>query len=543
MLSRIPKSDRTNTMRHLLFLAALASVSASAQSPEAVLSLEPGFDQYDGSGFGWRIETLDLDEDGTDEILVSAVEGLNSLGMQGAGRVYLYDGASLTLRFAIESPNPNPNGFFGQDVCFLPDVNEDGVADIAVSSGEEDAYPDGVIYVFSGQDGSLLTTLEPPPDEDFRIFGFSMVGAEDLNGDGFGELVVGSPLSPGSLYVYSGADWSVLAVFEGGNDFGAQLAPYRDVDLDGHDEILVGESGRVYALSLMDGERLITAEPLPGQGFDGFGEWDLVQGPDANGDGAADILIVARRGSPQVGPINTGLVYLVSGTDGEVIHTLSLPSALYPGGTSLLYSVNTVPDIDGDGIDDIVSGWFEGPGICFPPNPCGEPPLEVVITYSSATGDVLSILDAEGTPAGTGGGVFGLRLAQWTGPSGVKMLLSHIADGSPYGGVVYVYDPDAFLPVVGNETLADERSAGPLSIEVMPNPTRGLLQLNIGSVDGMVDINLHDSSGRRILEQSAVPAGSGGVLQLDLTPYPPGIYLVRIRDGQRSATARVTKLP
>ena len=87
------------------------------------------------------------------------------------------------------------------------------------------------------------------------LFGFSVSGAGDVNGDGFDDLIAGGPLTDsssaifssntGSARVFSGADGSVLYNFNGDGDseseqFGISVSGAGDVNGDGVADFIVG---------------------------------------------------------------------------------------------------------------------------------------------------------------------------------------------------------------------------------------------------------------------------------------------------------------
>jgi hypothetical protein len=174
-------------------------------------------DASDGLGFGDVVAGVpDADGDGRGDLLV---------GVDGPQRAYLFSGATGAFLRALTSPNPQPGGSFGFALAGVPDADGDGRGDLLVGAFGEDGGADGAgrAYLFSGATGTLLRTLESPsPESDAfpRVpgsFGFSVSGTPDLDGDGRGDLLVGAygedagAETAGRAYLFSGAAGALLA--------------------------------------------------------------------------------------------------------------------------------------------------------------------------------------------------------------------------------------------------------------------------------------------------------------------------------------------
>jgi hypothetical protein len=109
----------------------------------------------------------------------------------------VFSGASGSLLYSLASPNEagcqfsDPCGHFGEAVAGIGDADGDFVPDLLIGAPSEfeTGNPFGRAYVFSGASGTLLHTLDNPPNE--TRFGSAVAGVGDIDGDGKGDLAVG----------------------------------------------------------------------------------------------------------------------------------------------------------------------------------------------------------------------------------------------------------------------------------------------------------------------------------------------------------------
>ena len=277
-----------------------------------------------GRTFGFAVAGVpDADGDGVADLLVSAP--FEDGGAPNAGRAYLFSGATGALLRSLVSPAPEASGYFGFGVSGVPDVDGDGRGDLLVLATRDDGVPGedggaGRIYLFSGATGALLRTIGSPDPDAAGSFGFSAVGVRDADGDGRGDLLAaafttgrGGADNAGHVSLYSGATGAVLMTLtspnpEVGGFFGSSIASVPDTDGDGRDEILVGASaeaagyggplntGRAYLFSGMTGallRSLASPAPDPGDFYAGYFGAAVASVPDVDGNGRADLLVGA----------------------------------------------------------------------------------------------------------------------------------------------------------------------------------------------------------------------------------------------------------
>jgi hypothetical protein len=263
-------------------------------------------------GFGYSVSGVaDLNDDGCPDVVIGAF-GEHG-GATGAGRVYIFSGSGGDLLYTLESPAPEPDGLFGVAVSDAGDVNSDGYGDVVVGAYAEGGTTEaGRAYVFSGLAGDLLYTLESANPDTFGQFGVSVSGAGDVNGDGHDDVIVGATgedggaADAGRAYVFSGDGGLLLHTLESPSPdafgcFGYAVSGVGDVNNDLCDDVAVGafreacgtpDAGRAYVFGGQEGGLLCVLEspnPEPGGHF-GI---SVSGGEDVNIDGYLEVVVGA----------------------------------------------------------------------------------------------------------------------------------------------------------------------------------------------------------------------------------------------------------
>ena len=344
---------------------------------------EPG--GHDDAELGAAVAIVgDVDGDGLADVVVGA-PGTD----KGRGRAYLYLGVKGGVRgpvVSITDPAGRPGDWLGATIAGAGDVDGDGFADVAIAApgadgdGPEEVDRGKVLLWRGGPAGlegtpAILSAGAPRPHDGFG----AALSAGDLDGDGYGDLVVGAAgIDRAGAEV--GVDRGAVYVFPGGRDgiarspavrleapspadhdrFGYSVSAAGDLDGDDLADLAVGvpsrddaaeDAGVVYVFpgrragvarapreTIVGGEvaayrRLGTAVAIVGD-VDGDGRDDLCAGTSGIGGGIAVIL---------------------SGADllGAPLAVLRDPTA---GPTDFGDSVAGAGDVDGDGFADVVVG-------------------------------------------------------------------------------------------------------------------------------------------------------------------------------------------
>jgi hypothetical protein len=193
--------------------------------------------------FGIAMSALDdIDGDGARDLLVGAMTHVNSSGLI-LGAAFVYSGATGALLRTHEGTFNNEK--FGALTANLADLDGDGVEDYAVSAEHDDLTgASGMVVVYSGATGAELAKLLPP-DSQFDWLDVVVSAAGDLNGDGVGDIAVGGTWTnrnrwSSAVFLFSGKTFRVFDQIDIRNNAVVDLAPFGDLNGDGYGDLLVG---------------------------------------------------------------------------------------------------------------------------------------------------------------------------------------------------------------------------------------------------------------------------------------------------------------
>ena len=402
----------------------------------------------------------DVNGDGRPDVLIGApFDGSNGVS---AGRVWVLSGVDGSV---IRFLDGAPGDVHGSSLDSVGDVDGDGVDDL-VSGCAGANNTAGNVLVWSGATGALIHSIDGTVPN--AGLGTAVGAAGDVNGDGIPDFAGGAPgawneaTAPGYVYVYSGADGSVLHSWTGegpGHRFGFAARSVGDVDLDGKDDIGIGaikatfngwRSGRAYVYSGATGKLL--------HSWDGDGRLhelghDICDAGDLDGDGRPDILVAADDRTSR------SYVRVRSGLDGSIIRE-------FTGFHDFGHSCDIAGDVNGDGVQDYVVG---APSDITHGDGAGAAHL-----FCGATGATLQVIYGDGPNDDLGYVVRGVNDVNGDGFPDI-VAGSSFQDGRPgYARVASVMAAESFGQSSGPIPISLHWHAGPA----------GNLPLGVGVVSG-----------------------------------------------------------
>ncbi len=361
---------------------------ANVVSPGSLLN--PGVSNSD---FGRSVSSADVNGDGHADVIVGDPGYDNGQTDEGAAFVWHGSASGINEPAVDTLLQSNQSGaLFGKSVSGAGDVNGDGYADLIVGAESYDAFPpfqnEGTAFVFMGSasgiaDGNPTTAnARIIGDSTNDYIGTSVASAGDVNGDGYGDVIVGAEFfgvnDEGAAFVFHGSasGMSNVSPYYAGTHGGTHLvsdqiarmghsvAGAGDVNGDGYGDVLVGApdydspeadggaafvflgsaSGIPYSTPTTAATRLVSNAASTRLG------WSVSGAGDVNGDRYGDV-IVGREGF-------LGAAYVFHGSATGIADANAATAATQLESSEFTFgeSVSGAGDVNGDGYGDVVVG-------------------------------------------------------------------------------------------------------------------------------------------------------------------------------------------
>ena len=447
----------------------------------------------DGANFGENVASAgDVNGDGYSDVIVGAPFYDSSQVWEGSAFIFhgsaagIADGNPATAATELEG---NQAGMqFGMGVAGAGDVNGDGYGDVIVGGPFFGTPIEGGAFVFHGSASGIPSATAHGSQSRIRSnqtegtlaaqLGWSVAGAGDVNGDGYGDVIIGAhtydngTTDEGIALVFHGSATGIVASGHPGNanallegnqlnaNFGNVVSGAGDVNGDGYADVIVGAPNYDNP-TINEGNAFVFAGGpsgvVPGPPSNAFATIDVAGGVsnnlglaaagagDVNGDGYADVIVGAWQGDPIEDDEGFALVYhggargILSGNPGTAARRISSIQI----GANFGFGLASAGDVNGDGYGDLIAGAFnyddgggnEGAAFVFHGSNAGITAADVSGAASTILGDDAD--DALGYSVASAGDVNG------DGYGDVIVGATGVDDGNTNEGAAYVFHGSA----------------------------------------------------------------------------------------------------
>jgi hypothetical protein len=323
----------------------------------------------------------DVNGDGFSDVIIGAPFLDNGQSDEGRAFVYLGSPTGPDASPAWSGETNQPNARFGSAVGTAGDVNADGFADIVIGADHFDngQTDEGRALVYHGSAAGLSLTpaWSVESNQGAALFGGSAAGAGDVNGDGYGDIIVGAKdftndiAKEGRVFAYYGsatglsttASWMTES-HQADSEWGAVVATAGDFNGDGYADVILGAPSFNNGSVMIGAFFVFAGSPTGLQDFSIFplgstqqdcrfgamvgtaGDWD--------GDGFSELAVAAVRFDN--GQTDEGRVFVYAGRGAS----LGILPTFTAEGTSaqmeLGHSAADAGDVNGDGFTDVIVG-------------------------------------------------------------------------------------------------------------------------------------------------------------------------------------------
>ena len=429
------------------------------------------------------VSAPDLNNDGTGDVVIGTTGGSRS--------VFAVSGADGQEIWGFDTHDYGGEGGWVYEVTCEKDWNDDAIFDVlAAVGGPSGSTEPKSVFCLDGTNGSVIWRAQVEQTV------YSVRALDDLNGDGYSEVICGTSPISGTYYVkcINGANGNTVWTTEVDNVV-FSLNAIEDLDADGYGDVAVAAAfGGVYALSGIDGDEIWH---VTGWGINYYLE---VTG-NLNGSGTQDILVTSV----------SGYFMALEGTTGHTIWQNDF-------GTNVL-SLSWTPDADGDGIDDACCGVMDG-------------------SFHAVSGSSGEIIFSDYTGGGTS---YAFDAVGWMPDIDNSGAIEFLSGGR--NGMLYCYSGGEIVTEVGSDVTISTPATFDLSAPY-PNPFNNQTTISFSlAANSNIKLSILNIKGEEItvLREGYYQAGSYQA-GLDAKEMASGVYFARLISGGQVAVKKMILL-
>jgi len=333
-----------------------------------------------GAFLGYSVASAgDVNGDGYSDVMVGAYTYTSGQSLEGKVFAYYGTATGLPTTASWTAESNQANALFGGSVASAGDVNGDGYADVIVGAHgyTSTLTAEGAAFVYFGHNTGLSAASDwlTVGGQANAHCGASVASAGDVNGDGYSDVIIGTPgwddsgANNGRIRVYYGLSSQPLVAYDekfganAGECFGSCVASAGDTNRDGRSDVIIGapnysngqsQEGRVYVYygtSTGIGNATVWTKEENQAGAH-LGAWVAPAG-DVDGNGYSDICIVAPDFDyPETGE---GMVWVYYGSSSGLPTNPNWSFQGNQAGADLSVAT-TAGDVNGDGYSDFMVG-------------------------------------------------------------------------------------------------------------------------------------------------------------------------------------------
>ncbi len=322
----------------------------------------------------------DVNGDGYADVIVGAYQYDNGQNNEGAAFIYHGSATGLSGVAAAMVESNQTDAEMGWGVSGAGDVDGDGYADVIVGVRRYNGGQtlEGAAFIYHGSSTGISTTATTilESNQANAGFGTTVSNAGDVNGDGFGDVIVGAYRydgtgGTGAAFVYHGSSSGVspvAAAMRQFNQTSTQLpncvSGAGDINGDGYADVVVGvwdyDNGQTNEGALFvyhgssSGISAVANRVIESNNANWGLGWSVSDAGDVNGDGYADVVAGATGYSN--GQTSEGAVFVYLGTHFGLSGTAASQMESNTQYSSYGSSVSCAGDVNGDGYTDVIVG-------------------------------------------------------------------------------------------------------------------------------------------------------------------------------------------